>query len=67
MPVNLALPRLAGPILARIDGRTSIGGLHQALTATDRSLSPQAFQTQFQELYAALNGVNKLLLRRPAS
>ena len=24
-PVNLALPRLAGPILARIDGRTSIG------------------------------------------
>jgi hypothetical protein len=66
MPVNLALPRLAGPILARIDGRTSIGQLFESLAATDHGLSLQAFQTQFQDLYAALNGVNKLLLRRLA-
>ena len=63
-PVNLALPRLAGPILARIDGRTSIGSLYEALAATDRSLTRQAFQAQFHDLYTALNGVNKLLLRR---
>jgi hypothetical protein len=63
-PVNLALPRLAGPILARIDGRTSIGSLYESLAATDRSLTRQAFETQFHDLYTALNGVNKLLLRR---
>jgi ubiquinone/menaquinone biosynthesis C-methylase UbiE len=62
-PVNLALPRLAGPILARIDGRTSIGQLYEALSSADRGLTRQAFQIQFQDLYTALNGVNKLLLR----
>lgn len=67
MPVNLALPRLAGPILARIDGRTSIGQLFESLAETDRGLTVQTFQAQFQDLYAALNGVNKLLLRQPAS
>jgi hypothetical protein len=34
------------------------------LTSADRSLTQQAFQAQFQDLYTALNGVNKLLLRR---
>ena len=36
----------------------------KSLAATDRSLTRQAFQAQFQDLYTALNGVNKLLLRR---
>jgi ubiquinone/menaquinone biosynthesis C-methylase UbiE len=68
-PVNLALPRLAGPILSHIDGRTSIGQLYEALAGTDRNLTQKAFQAQFHDLYTALNGVNKILLRRypPAS
>ncbi|MFP3481471.1 hypothetical protein SB780_42170, partial [Burkholderia sp. SIMBA_057] len=29
--IPLPLPRLAGPILARVDGRTSLGAIHQAV------------------------------------
>jgi SAM-dependent methyltransferase len=62
--VNLPLPRLAGPMLARIDGQTSLGHLHDALADLQRGLTWEAFMAQFRDLYAALNGVNKLLLRR---
>jgi len=63
-PVSLPLPRLARPILARIDGATTLTALHQRLTAEDgHKLAWDAFQAQFSQLYRALNGLNKLLLR----
>ena len=63
--VPLPLPRLAGPMLARIDGRTSLGDLHTAVAgATGGTLPWETFKTQFDQLYAALNGVGKMLLRR---
>ncbi len=65
--VDLPLPRLAGPMLARIDGRTPLADLHrQVAEATGGDLSWDAFKSQFDQLYAALNGIGKLLLRRGA-
>lgn len=65
VPLRVPLPRLAGPILARIDGRTPLGAIHEALRGMDGSLSWEAFETQFGALYERLNGLNKMLLRRP--
>ncbi|WP_431855074.1 methyltransferase [Azospirillum sp.] len=66
--VPLPLPRLAGPMLARIDGRTNLGDLHAAVaTATGGALPWETFKTQFDQLFAALNGVGKMLLRRPVA
>ncbi len=63
----LPLPRLAGPMLARIDGRTPLGALHhQVAEATGGALRWEAFKTQFDQLFSALNGVGKMHLRRPA-
>lgn len=63
--LHLPLPRLAGPILTRIDGETSLNGLYDRLVdEVDRTLARERFHTQFRELYTALAGVNLLLLRR---
>lgn len=63
--VTLPLPRLAGPILARIDGRRTLAELHREVAAAvGGDLAWETFWTQFGQLFAALNGVGKLLLRR---
>lgn len=63
--VPLPLPRLAGPMLARIDGRTSLGDLHRAVAgAAGGTLPWETFKTQFDQLFAALNGIGKMYLRR---
>lgn len=64
----LPLPRLAGPMLARIDGRTSLEALHRAVAdATGGTLAWETFKAQFDQLFAALNGVGKMYLRQPAA
>lgn len=63
--LELPLPRLAGPLLARIDGQTSLGALHQHLLALDRTLDWEAFKRQFDQLYRQLNGIGKLYLKAP--
>ena len=65
LSLSFALPRLAVPILARIDGRASLGEIHAQLQALDSGLDWDAFKVQFDRLYAALNGLNHLLLRHP--
>ncbi|TWA68897.1 methyltransferase family protein [Azospirillum brasilense] len=62
--VPLPLPRLAGPILARVDGRTSLGAIHQAVAEKAGPLAWDAFLAQFAQLFTALNGVGKMYLRR---
>ncbi|MBP2299993.1 class I SAM-dependent methyltransferase [Azospirillum picis] len=61
--VALPMPRLAGPILARIDGRTSLGALHAAIEPTAKVTWDQ-FLTQFRQLFHALGGLGKMHLRR---
>jgi SAM-dependent methyltransferase len=64
---RFVLPRLAPAILARIDGRVSLGAIHQALQALDGALDWPAFEAQFDPLYRVLNGLNRLLLRYPSA
>ncbi len=66
LSLKFALPRLAAPILTRIDGRASLAEIHASLQAHDSSLDWAVFKTQFDQLYAVLNGLNHLLLRHPA-
>jgi SAM-dependent methyltransferase len=65
--LRLALPRLAPAILARIDGRASLGAIHRDLQALDSGLDWPAFKAQFDRLYRALNGLNRLLIRYPSA
>jgi hypothetical protein len=69
LEARFALPRLAGPILARIDGRRTLRAIHaDVATAEGGPLDWPAFRHEFARLYAVLNGVNKMFLRRaPAS
>jgi SAM-dependent methyltransferase len=65
--LRLALPRLAPAMLARIDGRASLGEIHQGLVALDSGLDWPAFKAQFDQLYRVLNGLNRLLVRYPTA
>jgi SAM-dependent methyltransferase len=57
------LGNLAPAILSRIDGRRSIDAIYADLSSTPRR---ETFDAAFAELYAALNGINVLLLSHPA-
>ncbi|CAO3415936.1 class I SAM-dependent methyltransferase [Azospirillum doebereinerae] len=61
--IPIPLPRLAGPILARADGKATLGDIHAAVAATSGAGWDQ-FLTQFQQLFKALGGVGKMHLRR---
>jgi SAM-dependent methyltransferase len=65
LSLSFALPRLAVPILARVDGRASLGEILAGLQALDGGLDWDSFKAQFDRLYAVLNGLNHLLLRHP--
>jgi len=65
--LRLALPRLAPAMLARIDGRASLAEIHQDLQVLDSGLDWPAFKGQFDQVYRALNGLGRLLLRFPPS
>jgi SAM-dependent methyltransferase len=60
--IRYRLGRLAPAIVSRIDGKRSLDEIHADLSSTP---SREAFDAAFAELYAALNGVNILLLSRP--
>lgn len=64
LTLRLRLPRLATAILSRIDGRRSLGDIHRAVAETAApGLGWEPFLAEFRPLYAAFNGVNRMLLR----
>lgn len=66
--VKFPLPALAGPILARIDGKRSIAEIHRDLAQA--SEGPQdwaAFKAAFDGVYGVFNKLNRLFLARPSS
>ena len=65
LTMRLPLPRLAAAILSRIDNHRSLAAIHADLQQADGSLDWDRFRQQFDQLFAALNGLNKLLLRHP--
>jgi SAM-dependent methyltransferase len=64
IPVAFPLPRLTGPILRRIDGRTSVAGIVDGLRAQDGGLDRDTARKQVERLYRAFNALNLMLLRR---
>ena len=67
LKMALPLPRLAGPILARADGRTSLGEIFEAVRALDRGLALEPFLAQAGALFRALNAIGKMYLRAGSS
>jgi len=65
LPFRMALPRLAGAILQRIDGRRTIADIHALLRTQDPRLDAAAFRAQFAQLFTSLNALGKLMLRVP--
>lgn len=63
LTVGLPLPRLAAAILARVDGRRSIGAIGAELAVN--GVAPEAFRRDFAALRAALEPLNRLLLAAP--
>ncbi len=65
--VTFELPPLAAAILARIDGRRSLGAIQAELAAAAPrgGLDWLAFKGAFDRLYAAFNALNVMFIRRP--
>ena len=65
-PLALPLPALAGPIVARVDGARTVGHIRDDLRATvDPRLDDRTFDAAFRATFAALAGINRMLLSRP--
>lgn len=64
LTLRLKLPRLATAVLSRIDGARDLAEIHRLVAETASSgMAWDAFLAEFQALYAAFNGVNRMLLR----
>ena len=61
LAVSRSVDRLAPAILSRVNGKKSLAEIHAAMTGTT---SWDEFKTAFDALYALLNGINVMLLRR---
>ena len=64
LQVNLPLPRLAGAILQRVDGRRSFGAIADELAAN--GVSREAFWRDLPALRRAMESMNRLLITAPA-
>lgn len=66
--INLPMPRLAGAILQRIDGKRDWRTIHSDIATALGSDAPgwDSFWQQASELYQRLNSINVLLLKKPA-
>jgi hypothetical protein len=64
LPFRMKLPRLAGAMLARVDGRARLRDIHAALHAQDARLDEAAFLAQFAQAFESLHALGKLMLRR---
>jgi hypothetical protein len=65
LEMSFALPRLAGAILARIDGRQSLAEIGRRLEA-EAGIRPAAFDKDFADLYQVMNGIGRMTIRRPS-
>lgn len=68
LDIDLPMPRLAGAIMQRIDGKRDWRAIHTDIAATLGSDAPvwDSFWQQASELYQRLNSINVLLLKKPA-
>jgi SAM-dependent methyltransferase len=63
--VVFPVPRMAAPILSRIDGRRSLAQLQEDLAAEfGARASPESFAADFARLYKVMNGIGRMMIRR---
>jgi SAM-dependent methyltransferase len=68
LDARFALPRLAGPILSRIDGRRNVNAIHQDIASSyAERLDWTIFKAEFDRLYTVFNAVNKMFLVHPSN
>ena len=67
LKIAFAVPPLARTIVGLCDGVRDLGAVHAALQDKRPDLDWPRFQRQFADLYAVLNGINRMVLRLPAS
>jgi SAM-dependent methyltransferase len=60
LTIKLKLPSSAAAILAQIDGKSPLGAIHRA-AAPGQDWA--GFLDQFRQVYAAFNGINRMLIR----
>jgi hypothetical protein len=63
LTVPVPLPRLAGAILSRIDGKRCIGEIADDLA--QNGTAREVFTREFQALVAAMEKTNRLLISAP--
>ena len=63
LPVRVALPPQARPLLGLIDGERDVGSIATAMA--QRGLSRQRFEIAWAEMFATLSSLNRVLLRAP--
>lgn len=64
LEIAFPLPRMAAPILFRIDGRRSLAEL-QALLAAEFGprAAPAAFEADFARVFKVMNGIGRMMIR----
>jgi hypothetical protein len=62
LAIKLKLPPLAPAILALVDGKNGLGAIQAAIKP---AMDWESFSAAFHQVYAAFNGVNRMLLRYP--
>lgn len=62
---RFAVPPLARAIAGLCDGTRNLGAVHAVIRDRRPDLDWPAFQRQFTEFYAVMNGINRMVLRRP--
>jgi SAM-dependent methyltransferase len=63
---TFSLPRRAPLIATQIDGTRDLRAIHEALAASSRDLTWDAFLAEFAVFYGAFHALGKLVLRVPA-
>ena len=66
LPMILPLPRLAPAMLTRIDGRSSLGAIYEALREANAALTWEDFAADFEALASVLTAANVMTLATPS-
>jgi hypothetical protein len=66
LKTSFAVPRLARSMVGLCDGQRTLADIHAALREKRADLDWPMFLRHFGELYAVLNGINRMLLRCPS-
>jgi hypothetical protein len=65
LTVRFVLPPLTSAIFSRVDGRATLGQIHEDLQVANPELDWPMFKAQFDQFYRILNGLNAMHILYP--